>query len=109
MRMILAVSLALLSGGVAFAVVGGGDITMKNEGGDVVFSHDRHVNAAGLSCQDCHTAPYLNSKNHVVVTMKEMEQGKSCGLCHNGTKAFGVNENCDTCHAQVKAKQGGKQ
>lgn len=109
MRMIIAAVLVLWFGGVALAVVGGGDIIMKNEGGETVFSHDRHVNSAGLTCKDCHAAPYLNTKNHVVVTMQEMGQGKSCGACHNGTKAFGVNENCETCHAQEKVKQGGKQ
>jgi len=29
-----------------------------------------------------------------------MEEGKSCGACHNGTKAFTVADNCDSCHAQ---------
>jgi c(7)-type cytochrome triheme protein len=109
MRMIIAAILILLSGGVAFAVVGGGDLTMKNEGGDVVFSHDNHVISAGLSCKDCHAAIYTNTRQHVTVTMQEMEQGKSCGVCHDGTKAFNVTENCETCHAQDKAKQGRKQ
>jgi c(7)-type cytochrome triheme protein len=32
-----------------------------------------------------------------VATMDDMEIGQSCGACHNGEKAFGV-ENCDPCH-----------
>jgi c(7)-type cytochrome triheme protein len=33
-------------------------------------------------------------------TMKEMEEGKACGTCHNGEKAFGVKdkEGCGKCH-----------
>jgi c(7)-type cytochrome triheme protein len=29
--------------------------------------------------------------------MKDMEAGKSCGACHNGTKAFAVKD-CAKCH-----------
>lgn len=109
MRTIIAAILIFLSGGVAFAIVGGGDLAMKNEGGEVIFSHEKHVKAAGATCKDCHAVPYTNTKNHMTITMQEMEQGKSCGICHNGTKAFSVKENCETCHAQDKAKQGRKQ
>ena len=49
MKLAIAALSVLLSGGVAFAVVGGGDLTMKNDGGDVVFSHDVHVKTAGLT------------------------------------------------------------
>lgn len=107
MKLAIAALSVLLSGGVAFAVVGGGDLTMKNDGGDVVFSHDVHVRTAGLSCQDCHTKLYLDSKKHTTVTMEEMENGKSCGTCHDDTTAFGVKENCEKCHTQGQAKQGG--
>lgn len=104
MRMTIAAVLILLSGGVALAVVGGGDLTLKNDGGDVVFSHDSHVQAAGLGCQECHPKIFLNTKKHVAVTMQEMEAGKSCGACHNGTKTFAVTENCETCHSKEQAK-----
>ncbi len=35
-----------------------------------------------------------------VLTMKDMEAGKNCGACHNGTKAFSVKDpaNCAKCH-----------
>ena len=52
MKLALAAVLILLSGSVALAVVGGGDITLKNKGGDTVFSHETHVEGAGLKCQD---------------------------------------------------------
>ena len=109
MKLAIAALSVLLSGGVAFAVVGGGDLTMKNDGGDVVFSHDVHVKTAGLTCRDCHTKLYLDSKKHTTVTMAEMEKGKSCGTCHDDTAAFGVKENCEKCHTQAQAKKGGSQ
>ena len=104
--MIIAAILILLSGGVAFAVVGGGELTMKNAGGDAVFSHEAHVGVATLKCQECHAKIYLNTKKHTTVTMEEMEKGKSCGVCHDGTVAFGVKdkEDCEKCHAQDQTK-----
>ena len=30
--------------------------------------------------------------------MKKMEAGESCGACHDGDTAFGVSEDCITCH-----------
>ncbi len=104
MRMTIAVILILLFGGVAFAVVGGGELTMKNEGGNVVFSHEAHVRTAGMQCRECHTKIYLNTEKHTSATMKEMENGKSCGTCHDGTAAFSVQENCEKCHTQEQAK-----
>jgi c(7)-type cytochrome triheme protein len=91
----------ILSLVVAFAVgaqVGGGNITMKTSFGPVIFSHENHA-AKGLSCQSCHPEHYLNVEGHKTVTMKEMEDNKSCGLCHNdGKRAFTVKANCNTCH-----------
>jgi c(7)-type cytochrome triheme protein len=87
---------------VAFALtlgaqVGGGDIIMKNSGGDTTFSHERHARK-GLTCEQCHPEPYAMGEKHKTVTMKEMEKGASCGLCHNGKPVFTVKGNCTTCH-----------
>jgi len=90
--------LMLTAVGAASATVGGGDITMKNKGGDVVFSHEAHVDGMQLACTQCHDKPYLSAKQHVKVSMKQMQQGKSCGACHNGKKAFTVKGNCANCH-----------
>ncbi|MBI1920610.1 MAG: cytochrome c3 family protein [Geobacter sp.] len=85
--------------GIALAVVGGGDITLKGgKAGDVLFSHDVHVTDVGLGCKECHTKLYLNTKKHRHVTMKQMGMGKSCGACHNGKKAFSVKGDCGKCH-----------
>lgn len=87
----------LLLATTAFAKIGGGDIMLKNSGGDTVFSHEIHV-TAGQNCTSCHDNLYTNVKQHKKVSMKEMQKGKSCGFCHNGKTAFSVKNNCAKCH-----------
>jgi c(7)-type cytochrome triheme protein len=82
----------------ALATVGGGDITLKNKGGDTLFSHNTHVAGMGLKCGQCHDKLYTNAKQHKTVTMKQMRSGKSCGACHNGKAAFSVKGDCVKCH-----------
>jgi c(7)-type cytochrome triheme protein len=68
--------------------------------GDVVFDHDVHFEALGSKhCNQCHNKIFnlVPSKNPVF-TMADMENGKACGACHNGKKAFSVKSNCATCH-----------
>lgn len=99
MRLILStVTTMMMFASVAFATVGGGDITLKNKGGDVIFSHDTHVDGMNLACADCHDKLYLSKGQHKTVTMKQMQKGKSCGACHNGKKAFSVKSDCGKCH-----------
>lgn len=84
---------------IAFAVVGGGEITFKmKDAGDVVFSHESHVGVHFLACTDCHTVPFTTRGQHIPVSMDQMAQGLSCGACHDGTRAFSVRENCQICH-----------
>ena len=90
----------LLAATPALAAVGGGDITLKNKGGDVLFSHEAHVTGAGQKCTACHAKLYTNAKQHKKITMKEMQKGKSCGACHNGKTAFDVKGDCSKCHTK---------
>ena len=94
----MTVCIVLTAAGAALATVGGGDITLKTKRGDVVFSHETHVDGVQLACTECHDKLYLNSKQHTAVTMKQMQKGKSCGACHNGKKAFSVKGACAKCH-----------
>lgn len=74
-----------------------GDILYKAEdAGDVVFSHAFHTDAFG--CDACHPDLFKAERGKNKATMEEMEQGKSCGACHDGASAFGVAEACDACH-----------
>ena len=89
----------LVFGTLAGAIVGGGDITFREKkAGDVIFSHEKHVVGASLLCTDCHSVPYVTPRKDKRVTMAKMRKGASCGLCHNGTKAFSLDGNCSNCH-----------
>lgn len=73
------------------------DVVFKVKGlTNVKFSHNAHINM--YKCGDCHTKIFSPSSSNKVVTMTEMEHGKSCGACHDGKTAFTVAGNCDTCH-----------
>ncbi|MFB3818973.1 MAG: cytochrome c3 family protein [Candidatus Methylomirabilales bacterium] len=68
-------------------------------GGKVVFKHDTHTKNA--KCTDCHTKVFKMTKGQRSdPKMKEMQEGKSCGACHDGKKAFGVTaqDTCARCH-----------
>jgi c(7)-type cytochrome triheme protein len=91
----------LVMASAAFAKVGGGDILFPVKGaGKVLFSHDAHVEDSTLGCKECHDKLYVTKKQHKKATMAGMKQGKSCGSCHNGKRAFDVKGNCDNCHAK---------
>lgn len=68
--------------------------------GTVIFSHYLHLEAVGKNCTACHNRLYnIEMDKNPAFTMSEMEQGKACGFCHNGQKAFSVKGDCLTCHA----------
>jgi len=74
-----------------------GDVVFKvKDISNVKFSHDVHLKK--YKCGNCHTKIYKLSSSKKVVSMEEMEKGKSCGACHDGKNVFTVKENCDTCH-----------
>ncbi len=62
---------------------------------DARFSHKSHL--ATYGCKVCHPKVYP-LKRGKPVGMAAMEQGKSCGVCHNGKAAFPVTASCDFCH-----------
>ena len=70
--------------------------------GRVVFEGSLHKDK-GFKCRDCHTKIFANMKPDAPPTklsMKDMNDDKSCGTCHNGKKAFSVKDkaNCLKCH-----------
>jgi c(7)-type cytochrome triheme protein len=84
----------------AFAVPAGKTAEFDGKGaGKVVFDGKTHADK-GLKCADCHPGNFKMKKGDAVLTMKDMEAGKNCGACHNGTKAFGVKDaaSCAKCH-----------
>ncbi len=78
---------------------GAEDISMKSTVGAIVFSHDVHTEMFG--CDECHPDVFKAQANSNQVGMKKMEAGESCGTCHDGDTAFGVKEDCTTCHTNA--------
>jgi len=108
---ILAVLAALVfSIGNAMAVPPGKTVEFASPMGKVTFDGKAHA-AKGLKCADCHTKPKLfeMKKGGDKITMAAMNEGKFCGTCHDGKKAFSVKApaDCVKCHdkggADVKA------
>jgi c(7)-type cytochrome triheme protein len=77
--------------------VGPGKTVEFQKGGKVIFDGTIHSKA---KCNACHPALFKMKKGADEMTMKDMEAGKFCGACHNGTKAFSVKDTakCGTCH-----------
>lgn len=74
-----------------------GKITFKTEAGEATFSHEFHLQA--YKCADCHTGIFPYKANKLKASMADMENGKSCGACHNkGKDAFAVQGDCEKCH-----------
>jgi len=97
----LAVAVTFAMAVSAFAVPTGKTVEFDGKGaGKVIFDGKIHA-GKGLKCADCHQSGLFKmKKGGDVLTMKDMEAGKHCGACHNGTKAFGVKEkeSCAKCH-----------
>ena len=97
----LVVVVALALSMTAFAVPAGKTIEFEGKGaGKVVFDGKIHADK-GLKCADCHQSGLFKmKKGGDVITMKDMNEGKFCGACHNGTKAFSSKDaaNCAKCH-----------
>lgn len=84
----------------AFAVPSGKTVDFDGKGGGKVeFSGKVHADK-GLKCADCHPAAFKMKKGADAITMKDINDGKFCGTCHNGTKAFSAKDaaNCAKCH-----------
>jgi len=97
--------LCLISIGLSFAQqkkVGGGDIKFEAKGssGPVIFSHETHVTQQKAKCTDCHTKIFKMKKGDSKMTQASFKEGKYCGTCHNGQKAFSAvaEADCAKCH-----------
>ena len=98
---VLALVVVLALAATAFAVPAGKTVEFDGKGGGkVVFDGKIHADK-GNKCADCHQSGLFKMKKGAdVFTMKDMEAGKNCGACHNGTKAFNVKDatSCAKCH-----------
>jgi c(7)-type cytochrome triheme protein len=70
----------------------------KSPMGKVVFSGQTHADK-GLKCDDCHPKIFEQKKGTAQIKMEDHQKGeKYCFACHNGTKAFKADGNCNKCH-----------
>ena len=83
----------------ATAVPPGKTVEFDSPMGKVVFDGKAHA-AKGLKCNACHTKIFKMKKGADKITMAAMKEGKFCGACHNGEKAFKANDpaDCKKCH-----------
>ena len=85
---------------VAVAVPPGKTIEFTNSPmGKVTFSGTVHKDA-GIKCAECHNKDMFPKmkKGTVKITMAQIYEGKLCGACHNGKRAFEAKSNCTRCH-----------
>ena len=61
----------------------------------IIFSHKKHVKWNG--CGMCHPTPFALDTGKTKMSMKEITEGKFCGICH-GSVAFPLND-CSKCHS----------
>ena len=95
---LLAVAIAVVFVGSAMAVPPGKTVQWADGSmGKVTFDGKVHA-AKGLKCMDCHTKIFPMKKGEM--KMADINAGKECGACHNGTKAFKASDpaNCKKCH-----------
>lgn len=97
---IVAILIAVVFVGSALAVPPGKTVEFPGGAmGKVVFDGKVHADK-GLKCNDCHTKIFQMKKGTAKMKMADINAGKFCGACHNGTKAFKSSDaaNCAKCH-----------
>lgn len=90
---------SLFAAGLAWAVPKGKTLTWESSEGQVVLSGTQHAEH-GLKCNDCHKTLFKRKHGTAQMTMKELNEGKYCGACHNGKDSFDTTSeaNCKRCH-----------
>jgi c(7)-type cytochrome triheme protein len=78
--------------------------------GRVLFNHSTHVDDARPDCTVCHPRPFSilpagqrrvaggRGQKGPVIVHAAMEKGEHCGACHDGKRAFALEDDCTSCH-----------
>lgn len=79
------------------------DVTFKagaDSPGPVTFRHAAHL-AGGTQCGACHPKPFAMKAGQTPLVKDAMLKGGTCGACHDGKRAFAVDDGaaCERCHA----------
>ena len=99
LRFFLTLVIIMAFAGSSLAVAPGKTVEYAGgSAGKVIFDGKVHADN-GLKCTDCHTKIFPMKKG-TKITMAEINEGKYCGVSHNGQKAFKSSEqaNCGKCH-----------
>jgi len=91
------------------ARAGPGDVKLAKSAGSpgrVTFRHATH-GGAKARCDRCHPKLFGMKPAGTPLEKAAMFEGKSCGACHNGKTAFGVDDGaqCQRCHATTGASK----
>lgn len=70
----------------------------------VTFSHKSHVKDHEQRCAECHPKLFPMVKSDIKIMMADFKEGKVCGACHLGGRAFGPASNCTLCHDILSAE-----
>jgi len=77
--------------------------TSTDSPGAVVFRHESHVDAQRPDCAVCHETLFKITASGTPTegdwTYERIHEGDLCASCHDGNRAFGVDEDCTFCHA----------
>ena len=69
--------------------------------GQVVFDHRTHVDSSKPACTPCHSREFPILRTNVgkrPILHANFDKGRQCGVCHDGKKAFKVENDCTNCH-----------
>lgn len=69
-------------------------------GTDEMAAEFRHTSHVAFACYKCHTGVFPMKATGTITSMDEINDGKKCGLCHNGAVAFDAT-NCSACHPKM--------
>lgn len=70
-------------------------IALKKTSMPSKFNHESHSKMFG--CKECHPKTFVMKAGSAYITMKDINEGKFCGACHNG-KAASPASDCEKCH-----------
>ncbi len=87
-----------------------GDLTLTRSGesatanGSFPLARFPHwVHRIRYRCDACHPEPFEARAGTTATTMQSMQQGGTCGRCHNNREAFGLFE-CNRCHVPPEVR-----
>jgi c(7)-type cytochrome triheme protein len=97
--LIAALLMGIIPASVVTAVPVGKSVEWDTPMGKVIFDGKAH-SEKGVKCTECHSKIFKMKKGTAEMKMADINAGKFCGECHNGSRAFKTDDqaNCGRCH-----------